>query len=235
MAVIATDLKAYRRTRSCWENAALCRVVRARSTRRLHSHCKGANMISEVLLFLKSHLNAYLSTKSGWNPGASQEDKVVFVDGDNMDPVSFKLGAISALLINIEEDNTLRAPDPHMRMAPDGTRHKIQPEIRLNLYVLFVARFKQYEDALRYLSLIIQYFQNHRLLNQHNAPELSEGIEQLVMELTTLPFAEQNEVWSALRTTYHPSVLYKVKMVVFRDEDTVATPVIEETVLRTSR
>ena len=55
------------------------------------------------------------------------------------------------------------------------------------------------------------------------------------MELTTLPFAEQNEVWSALRTTYHPSVLYKVKMVVFKDEETVATPVIEETILRTSR
>jgi hypothetical protein len=38
-------------------------------------------------------------------------------------------------------------------MAPDGTRYKIQPEIRLNLYVLFVARFKQYEDALHYQQL----------------------------------------------------------------------------------
>ena len=192
-------------------------------------------MISDVLLFLKDRLNAYLSTKSGWNPDASQEDTVVFMDGEHMDPVSFKLGAVSALLINIEEDNTLRGPDLYRRVAPDGTRHQIQPEIRLNLYVLFVARFKQYEDALRYLSLIIQYFQHHRLFNQHNAPELSAGMEQLVLELTTLPFAEQNEIWSALRTTYHPSVLYKVKMVVFKDEETVATPVIEETILRTSR
>jgi hypothetical protein len=30
-----------------------------------------------------------------------------------MDPISFKLGAISAVLINIEEDNTLRGPDPY--------------------------------------------------------------------------------------------------------------------------
>jgi hypothetical protein len=199
-----------------------------------HCHCKGAHMISDVLLFLKDHLNAYLSTKSGWSHETSQEDKVVFIDGENMDPISFKLGAISALLINIEEDNTLRGPDPYRRMASDGTRYKTQPEIRLNLYVLFVARFKEYEDALRYLSQIIQYFQNRRLFNQHNAPELSANIEQLVMELITLPFAEQNEVWSALRTTYHPSVLYKVKMVVFKDEETVAMPVIEETILRTS-
>ena len=191
-------------------------------------------MISEVLLFLKNHLNTYLSTKSGWHPEASQEDTVVFLDGEQMDPVSFKLGAVSVLLINIEEENTLRAPDPYLRMAPDGTRQKIQPEIRLNLYVLFVARCKLYEDALRYLSFVIQYFQNHRLLNHHNAPELSEDIEQLVMELITLPFAEQNEVWSSLRMTYQPSVLYKVKMVVFRDEDTVGVPVVKDKILQTS-
>jgi hypothetical protein len=191
-------------------------------------------MISDVLMFLKNHLNAYLSAQSSWDPGVPPADKVVFVDGAQMDPLSFPLGAVSALLINIEEDNTLRAADPHTRLAPDGTRHKSQPEIRLNLYVLFVARFPHYEDALQHLSLIIQYFQNHRLFNHHSAPELSANIEQLVMELITLPFAEQNEVWSALRTTYHPSVVYKVKMVVFRDEDTVETPVIAETVLRTS-
>ena len=109
-------------------------------------------MISEVLLFLKNHLNAYLSTKSGWSPETSQAEKVVFIDGEHMDPISFKLGAISALLINIEEDNTLRGPDPYSRVSPDGTRYKIQPEIRLNLYVLFVTRFNKYEDSLPTLS-----------------------------------------------------------------------------------
>ena len=119
-------------------------------------------------------------------------------------------------------------------MSPDGTRQKVQPEIRLNLYVLFVARFPQYEDALRSLSLIIQYFQNHRVLNHQNAPELSDNIEQLVMELITLPFSEQNEVWSSLRTTYHPSVIYKVKLVVFKDEDAATMSTITEKILRMS-
>ena len=72
------------------------------------------------------------------------------------------------------------------------------------------------------------------MLNHLNAPELSENIEQLVMELVTLPFSEQNEVWSSLRVTYHPSVLYKVKMVVFQDEDAVGMPEIGEKVLRTA-
>lgn len=189
-------------------------------------------MIDDTLVFLKNHLNAYLN--SGRDPNESSEEKVVFVDGEKMDPLSFRLGAVSILLINIEEENTLRAPDQYMRMSPNGASQKVQPEIRLNLYVLFVARFKQYEEALRYLSLIIQYFQNHRVLNHHNAPELSEEIEQLVMELVTLPFSEQNEVWNALRLTYHPSVLYKASMIVFRDEDALGMPEAAEKILRTS-
>lgn len=192
-------------------------------------------MISDILIFLKNRLNAYLQTKWGWNPEESREDHVVFIDGERMDPLTFQLGAVSTLLINIEEENVLRLPDPYMRVSPDGIREQVQPDIRLNLYVLFVARFKQYEDALHYLSVIIQYFQNHRVLNHHNAPELDERIEKLVIELITLPFAEQNEVWNALRTTYHPSVLYKVKMVVFRDEDAEIVTAMGDQNLRISQ
>lgn len=189
-------------------------------------------MISEVLIFLRDHVNTHLNAKSGLTPDESGEDKVVFVNGEKMDPITFKSGTVTALLINIEEENTLRPPDPYTAVSADGTRRKVQPEIRMNLYVLFVARFKQYEQGLSQLSQIIQHFQNHRVLNHHNAPELSERIEQLTMELITLPFSEQNEIWNALRATYHPSVLYKVKMVVFRDEDTAAKPEIRERDLR---
>jgi hypothetical protein len=63
---------------------------------------------------------------------------------------------------------------------------------------------------------------------------MSQRIEQLIMELITLPFSEQNEMWNALRTTYHPSVLYKVKLVVFRDKDAAPMPEIREKDLRIS-
>lgn len=173
-------------------------------------------MISEALVFLKNRLNTHLN--AGLNPDESYEDQVVFLDGQNMEPLTFKLGAVSVLLINIEEENTLRPPDLYKRTATNGSQHNVHPEIRLNLYVLFVAHFKQYEESLRYLSLIIRYFQKHRLIDHHTAPELSANIDKLIMELITLPFSEQNEVWNALRVTYHPSVLYKVKMIVFQDE-----------------
>jgi len=189
-------------------------------------------MISEALVFLKNQLNDYLRPSLGHD--GAHPDPVDFVDGEKMDTPTFKLGAISVLLINMEEEHTLRASDPFRRTAANGTRQNIQPEIRLNLYVLFVARYSKYTDALHALSLVIRYFQKHRVFTHTDAPGLSEKIERLIIELVTLPFAQQNEVWSALRVAYQPSALYKVKMVVFEDEDVVAAPEVEEIVLRTS-
>jgi hypothetical protein len=186
-------------------------------------------MIGETLVFLKNQLNDYI--KPIWGHDGIQPDTVDFVDGNAMEPLTFKSGAVSVLLINMEEENTLRASDPYRRMAANGAQQSIQPEIRLNLYVLFVARYSKYEDALRALSLVIRYFQRHRLFTQANAPALSGGIERLAIELMTLPLGKQNEIWSTLRVAYHPSALYKVKMVVFQDEDAGAAPEIGEKVI----
>ncbi len=180
-------------------------------------------MIDDVLLFLKNELNAHLSRDGAGDAGDGLEDKVVFLDGEKMDPVSFKLGAVTLLLINVEEEPILRAPDPYSRLASDGTAYSAQPDIRVNLCVIFVARFKQYEQSLAHLSKIIQYFQIHRVFDQRNAPSLTDGIDRLIMELLTLPFSEQNDLWNALRTTYHPSVLYKVKTIVFEDQQAKST------------
>jgi hypothetical protein len=138
------------------------------------------------------------------------------------------------LLINIEEANTLRPAERYRRTSSEGETLRVQPDIHLSLYVLFVARFKHYEDALSYLSLIIQHFQRHRVFDQQNSPELSEQIDKLILELITLPLSEQNDLWGALRTTYQPSVLYKVNMVVFKDEDAQPVPSIRERELRAS-
>ena len=187
-------------------------------------------MICDVLLFLKNHLNTHLNVDSGLDAGESAEDKVVFLDGEKMDPITFKLGSVTVLLINVEEENTMRPADLYTAVSADGTQGKAQPDVRLNLYVLFVARFRQYEQGWRYLSRIIQHFQSHRVFDSHSAPELNDNIERLIMELVTLPLTEQNELWNSLRTTYHPSVLYKVKTVVLRGEESTAVAKIKESI-----
>ncbi len=184
-------------------------------------------MIDKVLVFLKSHLDAYVRAQTVVTPDA-QADRVVFVNGKALNSLEFKEDAVSLLLINVEEERTLRAADPYARITAEGNREKIQPDIRLNLYLLFVA-CAQYEKAWQYLSHIIEYFQTHNVLDHESAPDLDERIERLTMELITLDFAAQNEVWNALRVTQHPSLLYKAQLVVFRDQRAVPQHEILET------
>jgi len=192
-------------------------------------------MLGEVLKFLKDHLNHHLRPGAALASDGTQEEAVVFVDGEKIDPINFKLGAVSVLLINVEEDNSLRPSDPYLGVSPSGETLRINPEIRMNLYVLFVARYKQYESGLAKLSDIIRHFQTHRVFDRQNSPELGADIEKLILELVTLPLSEQNELWNALRTTYHPSVLYKVRMVVFRDSDAKRPVEVSDKIMRASQ
>jgi hypothetical protein len=186
-------------------------------------------MIDEALIFLKKQLNNYMQASLGLN--GAQPEPVAFIDGDRMEPLTFVSGAVSLLLVNLEEEYAMRDPDPYRRVAADGSQQVVHPPIRLNLYLLFVARYSKYTDALRNLSLVIRFFQSHRLFTQSDSPGLSETIERLTVELITMPFAQQNEVWNSLRVSYHPSVLYRVKMIVFQDEHGFAAPVISEPVI----
>ena len=174
-------------------------------------------MIADVLRFLRNRLNKAVPRDSSGGP---VEDLFAYVGTDKDDSVSFKSDAMSMLLIRIEEDATLRPPDLYARVSSDGTSQKMEPEIRMNLYILFVARFPDdYSRSLHYLSRVIRYFQNHRVFNLENSPDLGEDLCQLIMELVTPSFSEQNEIWGALRAAYLPSALYKLKLIVFQDQD----------------
>lgn len=181
-------------------------------------------MLNDVLGFLKDRLNAHLNLRGKANE--AQEDQVVFLESNGVETLKFTQGAITALVINLEQENVLRAPDIYARTLTNGAVQKVQPEIRLNMYVLFVAYHPAYDISLSKLSAVIQYFQGHRLFTHQDSPQLSEKIDQLVVELVTLSFSEQNEVWGALRLPYRPSVLYKVKMVVFSDQAPTEAPEI---------
>ena len=108
-----------------------------------------------------------------------------------------------------------------------------------DLFVLVVARFPEdYRLSLHHLSRVVGYFQSHRVFNRENSPDLHERIPQVMMELVTPSFAEQNEIWGALRVSYQPSALYRVRMVVFADEEArpvVATKELIQTVVPLSR
>ena len=166
-------------------------------------------MLKGVINFFKEELENYLaSTGAG-------DIKVEFPSTlSGSESIDFVKTAINLMMVNLEEENTLRQADM-FRHEKNGNPYQGLPEVRLNLYLLFVTNLTDYPTNMDMLSRVIRFFQARRVFDQRNSPNLSDEIEKLTVELVTLPFAQQNEVWNALRTSYKPSLLYKVRMVVF--------------------
>ena len=167
-------------------------------------------MLNHVLVFLKDELNKYMN-RQGFKDFSVHFPKEVTSQNQN----STLLKGVNLLLVNIEEESINRQADPFIRYH-EGEKIRAYPEIRLNLYVLFVVDSGVYETSMKLLSGVIKYFQYHKIFDRSNAPDLSQEIHRLSVELVTLPFSEQNEIWNALRLHYMPSALYKVRMVASR-------------------
>lgn len=189
--------------------------------------CGLSAVIDRALLFLRDRLNEHLS-RAGGGAGAGLEDPVTFVDGDKLDPLTLKVGAINALLVNLEQETTMRRDDPFVRTLPGGATVVARPEVRLCLWTLFVARYHVYEAGLAALSSLLEFFQANPVFDDRSSPSLDPRIARLTVELHTLPLAEQNDLWGSLRLTYHPSLLFRVRMIVFADGDAMPGPAVGE-------
>jgi hypothetical protein len=176
------------------------------------------------LVFFRKQLDQQLRTVLGGSPDDPSADLVVFIDGDQLDPIHFSNGAVTLLLVNVEEDRLFRAADPFQRRLPDTTSLAVQPDLNLVLSVLLVARFKQYDAAWRHLSKIIEYLQSICVFEAATNPDLPPGVERLAVEMINSTAADHNSIWSALRTSQHPSLAYRLKFARYLDQSGVAAP-----------
>ncbi len=175
-------------------------------------------MINAVLSVLKDRLNEHFK-----NVVRTTESNVVeFIDTNSNDPISFTNDKVTPFLINISEDRKFRNPDQYSGIVREGIRTQMNPEIRIELLVLFVSKFGNYNQALKFLSHVIKFFQANRAFNPLNSPRLSDdNIEKLTIELVSIPLEEQNQVWHSLNTSYLPSVLYKIRLLSYVDDISV--------------
>jgi hypothetical protein len=120
-------------------------------------------------------------------------------------------------LVNIEEEKNLKPPHKIKEIAGEILT-KQNPELHINLYVLFTAFSSQYETSLGIISDIIGFFQGKPLFTHSNTPSLNPKIEKIIAELYTLTFEQQNYLWSVMGAKYIPSVLYKLRMLTIDEE-----------------
>lgn len=141
-------------------------------------------------------------------------------------------GKVVLSLVNLEEDPAVRSIDPYHRQD-DGSYQKVEPEVRLYLYLLFIANLTDYDEALKSISHIISFFQKQRYFDYAEIPDLEDRAGRLVFELYSLTFEQLNHLWGALGAKYRPSVLYRVRVVSIQEKQIEAViPGVEEIEVR---
>lgn len=172
-------------------------------------------MIEKALVFLKNQLNTYLSLKTG------ETDKISLV---NLTDKSGKtlIEGLGMTLINVEEERVLRNQEVFQQNTK-GKFEKINPELHLNLYLLFAAHFgdkeSDYRESLKFISYVATFFQSRYVFTPSGFPEMEEGIRKLVAELYNLSFEAQNNLWASLGAKYMPSLVYKVRMISLQEKE----------------
>jgi len=185
-------------------------------------------MIYHALEVLRSELSDYLKSLPELNisePQVVELSNVAKEDGT----IQIPNNSLGLSLVNIEEERTVRDVTPH-RVNPDNSISHLNPELRLNLFILFTAHFGDYKTSLQFIGGLIRFFQKKAVFTPDNSPTMADGIERLVAELHPLNFEQQNNLWGALGAKYLPSVLYKVRAISiqegqFRDQQAPITTI----------
>ena len=175
-------------------------------------------MIDVALQFFKTELNTFLLTTTGSDRVNLGLTNLV----DDTGKFAFAQDSIGVAVVNIEEERTVKTHLPHYAYI-NGEHVITEPELKLNLYVLFAANFKVYDEALKYLSYLLIYFQSHPSFTPAEFPGLDSRIENLILELQSPTFEQWNQIWGYNGGKQLPSIIYKLRMVILQ-------PVVPESV-----
>jgi hypothetical protein len=168
-------------------------------------------MLYKALSFLTSELNDYLSRTYQLT-----EDRAVLAGHANPDgtPATDILNKVSVSLVNLAPESTMRNLQPER--AGNGEL-RLNPAVKLNLWVLFAASFSDYAESLKFMSSTLAFFQSRPAFTPQNSPRLDRSFDRLVLELETMTYHELSNLWGVVGGKYAPSAVYKVRLVTIQD------------------
>lgn len=172
-------------------------------------------MIDRAFEVLRSEIYNYLKRLPELNITSDQVvhvTPVIEYDGS----IAVPENSLGLTLVNVEEERVVKSQTAITRSS-DGRISYINPEIKLNLYILITAYFNNYNTALGHLSGAIRFFQGKNVFTHDNTPALHSDIQKLIAELYTLNFEQQNHLWGALGAKYLPSVIYRIRLIAIQE------------------
>jgi len=168
-------------------------------------------VIDKALTLLNGQLNAFLNGR--FSVDGSDRASLGPVPDQSKD--ASPAHPLTLSLVRVEEERVVKTQVATRKR--DGQVEDVQPDIKLNLFLLVTAHGNSYADALKFLSATVAFFQSRPVFDHANTPGLDEGIEKLLVEMYSQSFEEQNQLWGSLSLRYLPSVLYRVRMLLIQE------------------
>ncbi|WP_143306494.1 DUF4255 domain-containing protein [Chitinophaga vietnamensis] len=186
-------------------------------------------MIRTALEFIKKELESYIVER--------EQDPATYYAGGVVDikPLALPNGTINLddtmhvtiMLVGVEELRR-EGKRPYYIPADDKSYYRLQPPIELELSLLLVANYKNYETSLRDLSDVTAFFQANPIFDAQTYPALNASvtspdtkpwqlIDRLSFRLCSLSFEAQNNLWGMLGVKYLPNAVYKMSLLTVFD------------------
>lgn len=173
-------------------------------------------MLHLAVEFLRRELNGWLAQRTGSSdPFGTAVLTRIATDTGRWDIPNDRIGVA---LVNLEEERTVRSQVPQAAYV-DGRQVIREPEVKLNLYLLFAAHFANYEQGLKQLSLVLTFFQGHPVFTPERHPGLDARIRKLGVDLISLGFEQLNQLWAFVGAKHLPSAVYRVRLVALQDDE----------------
>lgn len=103
----------------------------------------------------------------------------------------------------------------HGKVSNGEQFNRVPSPLTFNADLLFSASSNNYEESLKLLSDTIAFFQANHFYDATNSSGLPQGVQKLSLSVLDLDYHESSQLWSRLGAKYVPSILYRMRLVVF--------------------
>ena len=179
-------------------------------------------MIHNTLAFLAQQVNDHL------NRDLNTTSDLVEIGSLKKNDGSLSFESLGMTLIAIDRETTI----PYGHNVKEITTNQVIKQKRplcLNLKVLISSNFdNDYTDALKYLGKVIGFFHSYNVFTHESNPSLSPDIDKLIVDINPDNTDDMYHFWSMAGISYLPSIIYRIRMIVFVSEVTEASPAIKQ-------
>jgi len=168
-------------------------------------------MIYEVVRILAEQVEDYIGSNITLG-------NVAMIDAEDGGPGTNINNRNIVTVINMSEESTLKN-FPNTQVVGNRVEQR-NPVVNLKLFVLFSSNKNQYDQGLKDISKIVEFFQGKSVFTQSDTVYDRNNVDfdnldnfRFYVDLYTPTFEELNYIWGSLGGKQIPSVLYKLTLV----------------------